>query len=528
LLTGAAAVGRHRAPVFIGRRLHQHGAAGADALVPLLAHPSEEIRRLAASAIDEFEALDPRHASALIDARVRGLSVAEAIARTGSEEALQYLQSAWSVGDEDDPARWALPLFGRRAEPFLMRRLAACRQGCSRREADAILYALDKIGPLPDEARALIRDVAAAESTSPELRREMEDQLIERHDPAALPILVRRLAALRGTENEDWGAAHLLQEIYLHDDAAREPAGPYIRHYLSQPKLRRARLMAVATAWVTGYRPAIPSLRALLAEAESDWLLAYDSIYALAELGGSDARPEIARLARDHWYRPVRNQARRALNRFDGGGIELPELRGKEERSYYGGDLHFAVDLDRAEDCRFERAAPTLRARRDAPVSVRWPRSGAVRVELEPPPDRVPGPLGWGQALPAYGVVTLDWRRPDARIVGVDGGHWIGGIYEVGPGGAPRPVLTENVLAVFAVPGSLFVLVKGFSSEENGDLWRLSPREPFRILDGPLRLPATPTHYALTSDRTLLIRTMRGDVVVSRNGRLLRPRACRP
>lgn len=512
--------------MFIGRRLSQHGAAGADALMPLLEHPSEEVRRLAASAIDEFETVDPRHVPALIAARSRGLPVAEAIARTGSEEALRYLQSAWSVGDEEDPARWALPLLGRRAEPFLMRQLARCRQGCTRREADAILYALDKIGPLPDAARALIREVATSESTGPELRQEMEDQLIYRHDPAALPILIRRLAALRGTENEDWAAAHLLREIYLHDDAAREPAGPYILHYLSQPQLRRARLMAVATAWVTGYRPAVPRLRALLAEAETDWLLAYDALYALAELGGSEARPEVARLARSHWYRPVRNQARRALNRFDGGRIELPELRGKEEHSYYSGDLHFAVDLDRAEDCRFDRAAGTLRVGRDAPVPVRWPRRGAVRIELEPPPDRVPGPLGRGEALPAYGVVTLDWRRDDARIVGVDGTNWIGGIYEVGAGAAPRPVLTENVLAVFAVPGSLFVFVKGFSIEDNGDLWRLSASEPFRILDGPLRLPATPTHYALASDRTLIIRTMRGDVAVDRNGRLLRPRAC--
>lgn len=495
--------------------------------MPLLADPSEDVRLRASSALHEFEELDPRHLPALIAAHKRGLDVAEAIARTGSEEALRYLESGWSTGDEPNQTRWALPLLGIRAQPFLLRRLEACRKACSRDEAQSLLYALDRIGPLPEAAKAVIHDVALAPSTEPKLRDEMETQLIDRHDPAAVPILVRRLAALRGTENEDWGAAHLLEEVYLHEKSAREPAGPYILHYLSQPKLRRARIMAVAAAWVTGYRAAVPALRALLAEAESDWLLAYDSIYALARLGGSEARPEIARLAREHWYRPVRNQARRALNRFDGGRIELPELSGKEDRSYHSGDLHFDVDLDRADDCRFDRAAETLRAGREAPVPVRWPRAGAVRVELEPPPESVPEPLGKGEALPAYGAVTLDWRRRDGRILGVDGGHWIGGIYEIDAGGARRPVLTENVLAVFAVPGSLFVVVKGFSSEENGDLWRLSPTKPFRILDGPLRLPATPTHYALTSDHSLLIRTMRGDLSVSRKGRPLRPRACR-
>jgi hypothetical protein len=62
-----------------------------------------------------------------------------------------------------------------------------------------------------------------------------------------------------------------------------------------------------------------------------------------------------------------------------------------------------------------------------------------------------------------------------------------------------------------------------FSDE--ADLWRLA-RDSLAILGGPLRLPATPRGFALASDRTLLIRTERGDLAVSPEGRLLPPRPC--
>ncbi|MEA3015634.1 MAG: hypothetical protein QOI38_356, partial [Sphingomonadales bacterium] len=320
-----------------------HGPAGADALVPLLEHPSAEVRRLAAIALDQFEQLKPQHLPALIAAHRRGLDVAASIARTGSEEALRFIEAAWSVADDGHNARSALILFGRRAEPFLMRQLERCRQGCSGMEMQTILYALDRIGPLPERAREMIREVAASGTAPPDLRRAMEEQLIDRTDPAALPIIVRRLGALRGDPYEDAAAFRLLERLRYHGEAGRDAGGPLILSYLSRTELRRARREAVVASWVVGYRPAVPALRAMLAEAENDWLLAYNALFALAQLGGREARPEIARLARDHWHLPVRNNARRALNMLDGGTFALPEL-GDERRGSYVGELRFAAD----------------------------------------------------------------------------------------------------------------------------------------------------------------------------------------
>lgn len=495
--------------------------------MPLLADPSEEVRRLASYALDQFEALDPRHLPALIAAHRLGLDVAESIARTGSDEALRYIEAGWSDADEPNSTNRALPLFGARAEPFLLRRLERCRQACSRRAAQSLLYALDRIGTMPDEARAVIRDVAAAASTEPDLRREMEDQLIFRAEPPALPIIVHRLGELRGTEYEEWAAADLLERLRPHGEAAIARAGPTILSYLSRRDLRQARLAAVVTAWAIDYHAAVPQLRAVLADADRDWLVAYQALSALAELGGREARPDIARLARRHWYRPVRNSARRALNRLDGGAFELPERRGREERGGFVGELNFAADVEAERDCRFDRAGGPRRFGRDAPVPARGPRRGTVRVALEPPSREALAALGRAPELPPHGALTLDWRRPDGRIVAIDGGRWEGGLFTVGAGGKLRRILAGNVLAVFRMGVNLVVItgVRGTISDE-GELWRLPAHGALAMPDGPLRLPARPTDFALTSDRTLLIRTERGDLAVDGRGRLLPPRPC--
>jgi len=527
-LSGEAGDRGSLAPALIGQRLAQHGRAGADALVPLLDHASEEVRRLAEIALDQFEELQPRHAPALIAAHRRRLDVASAIARTGSEEALRYLESKWSVDDGAHDVRDALPLFGERAAPFLLRELERCRQGCSRREAGALLYALGRIdGPLPNAARAVIRDVAASESADPELREEMEDQLILRFDRAALPILVRRLEAARGDDDEEWVAARLIDSIQHHREAARRTAGPLVRSYLSRPELRQARIEAVITSLVIEDRLAIPALRALLGEGERDWLATYHALWALAELDALEARPAIARVARDHWYLPVRNNARRALNMLNGGGFELPELADEDQRGGYAGELNFRADLDAERDCRLERPSEVRQAGRSAPIRQEWPSDGAVRIALEEPTRQARELLPDVQGFSYHALVTLDWQHDGERIVGVDADQWNGGLFAIDSNGGVRRLLDQNVIATFDSGGSLLVFTSnGAGFHAGGDLWRLQAGGPATVAGGPVRLPARPTGFAVASDRSLLVRTERGDLAVTPAGRLRSPRPC--
>jgi hypothetical protein len=526
-LTGTAGDRGSVSPVHIGDRLYGHGRAGADALVPLLSHPSEDVRRDAATALDQFEELRPRHAATLIAAHRRGLDVARAIARTGSDEALRYLEAAWSAEGERYRVREALTLFEERAQPFLLRELERCRQGCSREEAQSLIYALGRLdGPIPNQAMAVIRDVAASESAAPELRREMEDQLIGSFDRAALPILVRRLDAARGTADEDLTAARLIDAAQHHNEAARPAVGPLVRSYLRRPELRRARIEAVITSVVTRDRRAIPALREVLADAEADWLAAYNALWALAELDAQEARPRIARLSRDHWYQPVRNSARRALAMLDGGAFELPELGDEDRRGPYVGELRFAADIDAVRDCRFDRAAGAARVGRDGPVVPAWPQAEAVRIALEPPTLQARAVLGAVPDLPAEAAVTLLWQRGGERIVGIDADRWNGGLFAVDADGTVRRLLADNVVAVFELQDGLLVATGRAGDWAFGDLWRLDGRGRLAIIGRPLRLPAYPEGFAVASDRTLVIRTERGDVAVNQAGRLLPPRPC--
>ncbi|HYJ31457.1 MAG TPA: hypothetical protein VEW25_14090 [Allosphingosinicella sp.] len=449
----------------------------------------------------------------------------KAIALTHTDEALRYLEAAWSAESGAYRMRDALALFQERAEPFLLRELERCRVGCSRDQAGALLAVLGRLdGPLPDRARSVVRDLAASESTDPELRRMMEDQLIGSFDRAALPILVRRLEAARGTADEDLTAARLIDAIQHQREAARPTLGPLVRPYLARPELRLARIEAVITSLVIRDRLAIPALRGILADSERDWLAAYHAAWALAELDAQEARPQIARLARDHWYRPVRNNARRALAMLDGGAFELPELGDEDDRGGYVGDLNFRADVDPVRDCRFDRAAAAARFGRDAPVVPAWPERDAVRVALEPPTLQARAVLGAVPDLAAEGGVTLQWQRAGERIVGVDADRWNGGLFAVDGDGAVRRLLADNVVAAFEMPDGLLVAASRFG--EAGDLWRLTGRGRLAVAGGPVRLPARPEGFALASDRTLLIRTERGDLAVSRTGRLLPPRPC--
>ncbi|HEX8217026.1 MAG TPA: hypothetical protein VF577_06145, partial [Allosphingosinicella sp.] len=396
------------------------------------------------------------------------------------------------------------------------------------RQASALLHSLYRIdGPLPASARDVIRNIAASPSADPELKREMEDQLIFLFDRQALPILIRRLEASRGAEHEDLIAARLIDSIQHHHEAARRPAGPLLLSYLARPDLRQARLEAVITSLVIEYRAAIPALRPLLAEDERDWLATYHALWALAELDAVEARPVVARVARDHWYLPVRNNARRALNMLDGGAFELPELGDQDDRGGFAGELNFARDLDAERDCRFDRAQEIRRIPPGMPVPAEWPREGAVRIELEEPTLVARQILGAVHDLQQRAMVTLLWQRGGERLVGVDADRFNGGLFAIGAGGRVRRLFEPNVLAAFALDGTILLLTgDGGGADSGGDLWVLPARGPLAPAEGRLRLPARPKAFAFASDRTLLVRTDRGDVAVTPAGRLRRPQTC--
>ena len=123
------------------------------------------------------------------------------------------------------------------------------------------------------------------------------------------------------------------------------------------------------------------------------------------------------------------------------------------------------------------------------------------------------------------GEVTLlePWGQK-GWLIGINAGEWGGGLYLIDRQGRPSEVIGTNVMGGLRLGGRIYILT-GLAHiiMDEGRLWRLAPDG--RSTDSSIRLPARPRQIAVSSDRTLLIRTGRGDVAVTEDGR---PKAVLP
>lgn len=510
-------------------RLPTFGDPAVEALVPLLSHPHSEVRKRAAFALRRFERIDPRHLPALIDAYRRGETwLPVAIAATGSDDALRFLQQEFSRDEGDDQVTFAIARFGRRAEPFLVERLMRCRTGCPYDVARRALSVLGELGPMPQGVDDMVRELALSARTEPKLKRMMQDHLIAQHSPEGLNLLLGELDAAAAKPESDFDASLALVSLGRFGPAARA-AGPRVRPFLARTDWRRARTEAALALGRIGDAEAVPALIALLDEADRDWLLAYNAVEALALLRADGARPRIQALADGHWFKPVRNNARRALNLLSGGEFALPELpRGADvEPEYLSLELRYAADQAAPErDCGFAAADATLDYSQNGLQPLPRPPSGHARLNLLAPAATLPARYQRSirELAFAHDVVAFLHPFPAGRLLGTNAGEFGGGVYLLDPGGWPTLLVGDNAQAAFRLDGGTFVatgLAHGIS--DHGFLWRLEGEGPGGVhVSQAVRLPGKPREFAVSSDGSLLIRTEPGDVAIGPDGR---PRA---
>jgi hypothetical protein len=513
-------------------RLAKLGPVAADALVSLLRDPHPEVRRRAAYALRGLPAIDPRHLPAMIAAYRRGEGwLPVAIAATGSDPALRFLEQAFLEKPRDDQIRFALARFGRRAEPFLIRQLARCRAICEPALAFPVLGVLRELGTLSPAAIAAILEVARSPRVDARIREAAENEIIRLRRPEGLDMLLARLSAAAGRPNADFEASLVLEDIGDYGPAALG-AAPAVRAYLSDPLPSEARAEAALSLGRIGDAAAIPPLVALLAQAESDWLLAYNIAESLGRLRAGAAKGGLERLAASHWFRPVRNNAARALNSLAGGPFELPgKGAGDGPPDFISVDLRFAADQDPERDCGFPEGGPAIPYPQTELAQVRWPERGSAAIALTPPPAALPDPVrraAAGLQLRSRGLKLL---VPDGSgwLAGVDNGEWGGGLYRIDASGAVNMLIEDNFTAAFRFGEHIYV-VTGLAHMvlNHGFMWRLGGEGVKIVVSAPLRLPGRVASFALSSDRLLLMRTNLGDVAIDEDGRPRRPAAaCR-
>jgi hypothetical protein len=287
--------------------------------------------------------------------------------------------------------------------------------------------------------------------------------------------------------------------------------------------LEEARVAAARAVGQVGYKPAAPILLAQAADFEDNWKLAYQSAESLGRLGADEEA--LQALAKGHWYRPVRNNASRALNLLRTGVFGRPGVaddvappRGSiiSGLDYQGDYVRPAAICLAAVSRPYSALAPRLD----------WPDEGAGVVSLQiQPPDaqarerfmaRYPkAELAGGGRLPFIAPLGA------YHLVGTNRGEFGGGVFVIDPQGKSQLLIDDNAIAAFPWNDGLLVAT-GLShlSLDGGDLWfvRLGERGP--EVSRRVRLPGSPTAFALAWPQSLVMTAGDEEVALTRDGRL--------
>lgn len=515
-------------------RLRVMGEAGTDAIMPLLEHDNPYVRQRASYVLWSLPAVNARHTAALIKAQRAGVVGLEpAIGRTGTNEAMGFLwakvlSTRTRLGSESGVII-GLDQFGARAGPMIGREMDRCRDGvASPPTCLPLLPLLMRNGQPQAAVQARWETIARSPKAAPEVREAAADLLIRQGHPAAIEFTIQKLQTVlaRPGSNAEVDALVAIRGLTARGTAAVS-AGPVLAGLLDAKTPRRIRLAATRAVGQIGYGPAVAALIAQRPEFTDDWELAYNAAESLGRLGAGEA--VLTALARDHWYRPVRNNAARALNLMQGEG--------------------FAAPVD-AADFRIVDGPLGLQLRHpaDMPLAIVQSQSrcwamGSIDY------DRPDAPLAW-PAQASDGPVTLALKSPDAGqrqalfashprlkiaqrrrlvfatrlggqwLIGTDEGEWGGEVAAPDDGETPRVLIGENAIAAVPIKDGLVVFTGLSHMFSRGDLWIVGEDAAGPQVRRRVRLPTEPSDFRMVWPKMLVFTTGGQEVAVDQSGEL--------
>ncbi|HEV2746113.1 MAG TPA: HEAT repeat domain-containing protein [Allosphingosinicella sp.] len=530
-------------------RILAFGPAAVDALVPMLTDPDPELRKRAGFLLAGFRRVDPRHLPALVHAwrhsdivnrQGRGNGwLPRAIAATGTEEALRLLWADF-LRDPDPGTNsqtfFALAKFGaERIRPLVLDRFDHCRRDQSGQACNGLISLLQELDPpVPDWSVAALVTLATG-AASDDARSEAERALVRLVHPAGLAGYHRRLqAAARKAPGSDpdmaWHATTLIEGIASYGTAARASA-PTVARFLAPTYDEDLRAAAALAIGRLGDPSVVPSLVGLGAALLDDWMLAYNAAESLGRLRAGEARPLLRMLADSHWHPAARNNARRALNAIAGRPFSRDQHARADdpprraETNEEGGELIHTGGLrfagDDAPVCLRPRRARLVP--RDPPRSLAWPESGGEALRFYSLSDvraravrkRLPVDQARSRII---GVVPLR----DGLLVGFKGGESGGGVYHVPRRGSVRPLLKEPVEAIWRMGGRLYVATGiAHALVDYGHVHSIDTGLPAVLRR--VRLPASPTSFAASAERGVIVHTREGSLGILETGILVDP-----
>jgi hypothetical protein len=450
-------------------------------------------------------------------------SPAPAAVGAGTDEDLTRLWRGYlKAPDSYDAVARDLDAFGERAYPLILGEMRRCRASRDRDRCYYVDRLIDRFAVLPPFAMEAWEAIARSPRASREVRDGAASNLIRRGHPYGLVVLRERLQAGLSLADkrrdpptapgrDRWGPSGDVEASYTIRDIGRYGAaaidtGPMLARFVQARGLEEARVAAAAAIGKVGYAAGAPVLLAQAPDFEDNWRLAYETAESLGRLGAGET--QLAALARDHWYRPVRNNAERALNLIRTGAFARPGVEHDGALSRLAGSpLHYRGDLEGADAVC---AAAGVQAYEPVEPRVVWPDRNAGVVSLNFPSPTLANRQRF--------ILTLGARR----LVGTNEGEWGGGVGVVEANAKTRPLISDNAIAVFPFGDGLLV-VTGLAhmGSDRGDAWVVALDDKGPRVRRRIRLPAHPTAFKLAWPRTLIVTAGGEDMAITPEGRLV-------
>lgn len=538
--------------------IRRHPGA-VDALVPLLEHPEDNVANIAAAALRDVPAIDPKYLPQINRGLDRGLGwLAPALARIGTQQAGEEAVARLIVSKSapHNQEAYAVKLSGRRAVPAIVAR-AACQPSCSEdthwilgavladMDEDARRAAapglMDVVVSAPDPlARQVLVMVGGLGSAGAAL----EPRLIAlgRQRPSLMPNVDMALVGIRSSLTGTIYASRLKSApdvLILRDLAetghAGVGAGKVVVGLLGHPEAQ-IRVAAARTLGFIGYEPAAAVLVTKLEDPE-DVRLAWTAAESLGRLHAVSAVAALNRTATTHWYAPVRESAKRALRHIRKRTPYPLQFHEKnfpfEFFAYQNIDQASGACEEFAERPREESkrsklyartSGPALRALSYATTVVSY--GPEVGQETEADDDGIvrmtPDTMVEHRRTVSQ-VPSVALRTEQGWLVGGNRGEWGGELVYIGDDGVRQTLLERNVEDIFAL-GGRYVATVGLAhlSMNDGEVVALT-RAPGGVWHAETWrvLPGAPSTSYLTRQSELLVTTVNGTgVVISPDGRM--------
>ena len=259
-----------------------------------------------------------------------------------------------------------------------------------------------------------------------------------------------------------------------------------------------ARLAATRTIGRISYSDASDALLKLL-KSPDDWRLVYGAAESLGMLKHNEAVSPLAEVSKAHWYPPVREVARHAIETIQNDGANqeeerlAPGERGFPDLERIGRDMETVLE-EEAEKVRFAVLPPAP----DLPVKI---KADATAVQTE-----------------------------QRRAVAVDGGYLVardygefgGDISFVDADGNSHVVVEENTHEIYKMPSGIFA-VSGLAhmGYNSGFIYKIEKAGEQRWTGTKWRaLPGAPRFSRVLKDGRLFVSCFDGIVLVTTDGEM--------